>query len=300
MQEAAFALLRHGGKPRRAAPSSEEGLRAGVKALYADPAWEALARMFIDPSLEVGTILLLGGDAGRDRDSVRAIWEQLSSAIGGDSSGGAPLSLSFLGYRTMSYLFIEHSLKWIRTIAIVSFITVLVAALVVLRSLRALMTLAVLLSTSGLIWFGVLQLFEIYISIFLLFPMVFSICVGSDYALHILCRLQADRAWQLQAAATGSGESHDGVEWTYNAWASTGRAIAIAALTDGGVFAIYSLMRMVSIAQLMLAIVLAVAAIFAATVFLVPAMMFPRTTLGPARSWKSSPGGAGSGGGEPS
>ncbi len=268
-----IALAGHGGDPRKAAPRTPEEIRALVDKLHASPAWSTLAGMFISRDGRSGAILLLGGEAGTDMDTVEHTWGALESVIAAERREGDPIELSFLGYRTMSYLFATHSLASIRTVAVVTLIVVLTLSAFVLRRRRALLVVGTLMTTSCVVWFGLLQLLDIYVSIFLLFPLVFAVCVGSDYALHILCRLRADQA------DLGSGEAGDRIEWTRSAWNSTGRAIAFAAFTDGGVFLIYSLTPLVSASNVMVAVALAVAAIFACTVLLVPALIFPKSTV---------------------
>jgi hypothetical protein len=262
-------LARLDGDARRAVPRDPEQVREAVRALYADPAWSGLARMFVSPDLSLGTLLLLGGDAGTDVESVERVWRELDAVT---ASAGGPTRLSFLGYRTMAYLFVTHSLDCIRTMALVSLAVVLALTALCFRERRAVVVVGLLMATSTLVWFGVLQLFGIYISIFLLFPLVFAVCVGSDYALHILSRLHADRLESPGAS---------GLEWTRRAWTSTGRAVAVAALTDAGVFLVFSRTDLVSASQVMLAVALAVFTIFASTIVLVPALGLPRTRPAP-------------------
>ena len=97
----------------------------------------------------------------------------------------------------------------------------------------------------------------------LLFPLVFAMCIGSDYGLHLLC--------SYKAIEEGSGPTaHQTV--SDRVWATTGRAIAIAAVTDAAVFLIYAAMELVSASQIMLSVALAVAAVFLSTIVLVPAL----------------------------
>lgn len=257
---------------RELTPATREAIRSSVESLHNDDGWKSMAGMFVDTEAKVGTILLMGGDADADADAdaVASLWRELETLVAGVEAEGQPhdsdvLELSFLGYRTMSYLFTEYSMRWIRVTAVVSLLTVLVLAALFLRELRALLVVVLLAVTSGILWFALLQVAGIYVSIFLLFPLVFALSIGSDYGLHVLCRLRA---------SPEAGE--------HSFWASIGRAIAIAALTDAGVFVIYSPMKIVSASHVMTAVALAVVAVFASTALLVPALALRKARGGDA------------------
>jgi predicted RND superfamily exporter protein len=198
---------------------------------------------------------------------VGAIWRELEALLAEESQPDDPIELSFLGYRTMSYLFTEHGLKWMRITAVVALATVLALAALFLRAARALLIVFLLAVTSGLVWFALLQIAGIYLSIFLLFPLVFAMSIGSDYGLHFLCRLRAARL-RGEDTTLPPARGRD----PHSVWYSTSRAVAIAALTDAGVFLIYSRTALVSASQVMIAVALAVAAVFACTALLIPAL----------------------------
>jgi len=266
--------------PETALPKTSEELHEKAKALYGEPHWASMAAAFFDPELTIGTILLLAGDAGTDMESVSRVWNELERILQKYDSEDSPIELSFLGYRTMAFLFARHSERWIYITMIVSLCVVLVLTAIFLRELRAVFAIAVLLVLGGVWWLAALEFAGIHISIFLLFPLVFAMCIGSDYGLHMLCRLRTDRR-----ALGAQADEISPVVWTRSAWSTTGRAIAIAALTDGVVFFISSQMSLVSASQVMLAAALAVAAIFGCTIFLLPALAFPR----PPKGWSPSP-----------
>jgi predicted RND superfamily exporter protein len=265
------ALATNGGNVTSFLPTTTAELQETARSMYADPAWEPIVSLFVDPKLEIATILLLGGDAGTDMQSVRDTWNELDAALG---TGGGPLDASFLGYRTMAYLFATHSEYWIRVTLFVSLAVVLTLAIAFLRDMRAVLVIVVLLVLSSLWWLALLQLSDIHVSIFLLFPLVFTICIGSDYGLHMLCRLRADRRDHASNDADLSP-----LDWTHSAWSSTGRAIAIAALTDGVIFWLFAQMDLVSASQIMQAVALAVAAVFGCTILVVPALAFSKEEL---------------------
>ena len=269
--EAASTLATSGGDVTRFLPSTREEIEEFTRAMYSDPAWASIAGLFLDPNLEVATILLLGGDAGTDMQSVREAWTEFETALGTPNN---KLDTSFLGYRTMAYLFATHSERWIRVTLFVSLAVVLTLTLIFLRNYRAILVIVALMALSALWWLALLQLSGIHVSIFLLFPLVFTICIGSDYGLHMLCRLRADR----QRRPSSQGDLSP-LDWTRAAWSSTGRAIAVAALTDGAIFWLFGQMRLVSASQIMHAVALAVVAVFGCTILIVPALAFSKDEL---------------------
>jgi hypothetical protein len=199
-------------------------------------------------------ILVLGSDGAFEGiDSAEALWKDMEAIA---ATAPPHLRVSFFGYRTMSYLFVSYSLFWLRVLFAVSAAAVLALVALFVGDRKALLTVAALALSTGVLWTGLLHLRSIHVSIFLLFPLVFVVCVGSDFAVHLVWRLSR-------------GESRPLV------WRSTGRAIGLSAATTGLVFALFSNMRLVSAAQVMEAVALAVVAVLFATVLLVPAIYGP-------------------------
>jgi hypothetical protein len=247
--------------------SEAERSRQAVEEAFTSPLLAPFMGLFVDRDLSIGTIMLLGGDAGTDLDGVRRIWDELESIFEEETRPGDPVQFSFLGYRTMAYLFTTYSWKWIRITAGVSLTVVLLLTALFLRRIRAVALVALLMAGSSIWWLGALQLGGIYLSVFLLFPLVFAMCIGSDYGLHLLCSFEALKAEKPEKQTRLSPR-----ERSRSVWSTTGRAIAIAALTDAGVFGIFAGMELVSGSHIMLAVVLAVGAVFASTIILVPAL----------------------------
>jgi len=106
---------------------------------------------------------------------------------------------------------------------------------------------------------------DIYVSVFLLFPLVFVVCIGSDYGLHMLCRLRADRLDREIVGETAPSKQRD-------LWMTTGRAITLAAITDAVAFLIFAPARLVTVSHVMIAVALAVTAVFVTTALLVPTL----------------------------
>lgn len=244
------ALLRARGSPANAIPGTREAIVEALAAMDGDPGWRPLSSLFGDPKGSMALVILIAGEGWGEIAAAADLWKGLEEVAATAPPG---LRVSFLGYRTMSYLFVSYSLHWLRVLFAVSAAVVLVLVAVFVREAKALATVGALAVTTGVWWLGLLHARGIFISIFLLFPLVFVVCIGSDFGVHLVWRLSR-------------GEERASV------WRGTGRAIALSAATTGSVFALFSTMRLVSAAQVMEAVALAVAAVFAATVILVPAV----------------------------
>jgi predicted RND superfamily exporter protein len=239
-------------------------LREAIDTLHEDPVLAPLAGMFISYDADIATILLLGGDPGNDPEGVERLWNGLETIVQEESEGSG-LDISFLGYRTMAYLFSTYSLEWIGRTGLVSFMVVLFVTTLFLRQLRAVLLVGLLVITSASMWYVLIGLAGIYVSVFLLFPLVFIVCIGSDYGFHVLCRLRADRLDSEAGNPAAPNERQD-------IWATTGRAITLAAITDAVAFLIYAPVRLVSVSQVMIAVTLAVGAVFTTTAILMPTL----------------------------
>ncbi|MBN1853624.1 MAG: MMPL family transporter, partial [Pirellulales bacterium] len=151
----------------------------------------------------------------------------------------------------------------------VSQILVVLLTALVLRDVRAVLVLVLLMGGSSIWWFASLRLVGIYLSLFLLFPLVFIICIGTDYALHLFYRARSERIGKARTLPAGCSA---------RIWSTTGRAITAAAITDAGVFLIYSTMELVSGALVLRAMAIAVMVVYFCTLILVPAL-----------GWRESP-----------
>jgi len=245
------AFLAARGNPANAVPQAPGGIAGALREMDADPAWRPLSSLFgaADGSMAL-VILIAGTGTSADMDGAERLWRGLEAA-----AAGAPpdLRVSFLGYRTMSYLFVSYSIFWLRCLFGVSIAVVLLLVAVFIRDWKSFLTVAALAFATGLWWLGLLRARGIYVSIFLLFPLVFVVCIGSDFAVHLVWRLSRG---EKRAAVFGAA----------------GRAILLSAVTDGLVFALFSRMRLVSASQVMESVALAVVAVLAATAVLVPAV----------------------------
>ncbi len=269
---AAYELLRDGsmaaipkwlgakGDPIAVLPDDAASLADSMRGMAADVGWRPVSDLFY-AGTDIGVAILMVRDtAFEDLDGAERFWDELSQIVdeenaanaSADGDLAAPIRFSFLGYRTMAYLFFAESVRWLRVLFATSFVAALVLIAIFLRERRALLAIGSLMLATGVWWLGLLRLADIHVSIFLLFPLIFVISIGSDYGLH-LC-------WRLSR-----GEPRTEV------WRTTGRAISFSAVTDGAVFALFVTVGLLSASHVMAAVVFAVVAVFAATVLLVPA-----------------------------
>ena len=228
-----------------------------VDELWTSPLTRPLAGMFVDRQHSIATLLLIGGEVASEAREVERLYEQLEEVTAGVDRPGQ-FEVSFLGYRTMAWLFTENGARWLERAGQVSLALVALLSLVFFRSLRAACVALAVVGVGGLLWFALLDLVGIYLSVFLLFPLVFLLAVGSDYSLHLLCKL-----WV-------AGEPADRV------WRGTGRAIAIAALTDCVIFLLFAPVELLTARQVVLAVALAVVAVTVTTALIVPSFGVPK------------------------
>lgn len=253
-------LIAAGGDPIQAIPDTRPEILAEMRAMNSAEPWRPLSSLFFDEEANLGVaIILVTGDAFDQLAGSRRLWDALAEVVAecnaemsGNGDAAAPLRFSFLGYRTMAHLFFTTSESWLRILFCVSLaVSVLLVALL-LRDRRAVIAIGTLMLATGAWWMGLVRLCNLHLSVFLLFPLIFVISIGSDHGLHLCWRLSRGDRRRL-------------------VWRTTGRAICFSALTDGVVFALFVPVRLVSASQMMLAVVLAVVAVSAATLLLVPA-----------------------------
>jgi len=244
-------FLETGGELARSVPGSREEIDRTMRELHENPSWEPLAGLFFDRGRRIAVALVLLDEPFSRLDRARELFAELER-IAADASDDE-LAVSFLGYRTMSYLFLAESLRWLRILFLVSLGVAVAGVALFLRDRRAVVAVAILMVATGVWWVGLLRLVGLSLTVFLLFPLVFIVCIGSDYALH-LC-------WRLSRG-----------ERRLHVFATAGRAVLYSAVTDAAVFLLFAFGRLVSASQVMLAVVLAVISIFLSTTLLVPAV----------------------------
>ena len=259
-----------GGDLSRAAPDTREDIRSALTTMHSSPAWSPLVSVMTSPDLNLSVLIVRPPESAASTGSSTSstasleaageLYEKLEGVLEA-TRAEKPESVTthFLGYRTITYLFIQTSLFWMRVLFAASLLVACALLFLFTRSLRAVLTIAVVMAVTGVWWLGLLPLFGIYISVFLIFPVVFIVSIGSDYAVHLVLGV-------LGADARGAGE----------VYARTGKAVLFSVLTSSSVFFLFATMYLVSVTQVMLSVGLAVVATFVGTVLLVPLVMGSR------------------------
>jgi predicted RND superfamily exporter protein len=189
-------------------------------------------------------------ESSDDLSEVRGVLETMQDTVNTPMRPNG-VNVSVIGYRSISVLFIETSLRWLRRLFVASLVATCLVAAVALRDVRVVVALAGIVSLTGVAWFSLLPLFDVYVSVFLLFPLVFLVSLGSDYALHLF--------WHAHL-------HHD----TKQVYSETGKAVLFSALTDAAAFALFSLAYLTSVRQVMRASSLAVMLTLLLTFIVVP------------------------------
>ena len=256
-----------GGDLSRAAPSTREDIRSALTTMHSSPAWSPLVSVLSSPDLNLSVLIVRPPEsAGSTLSSTSStasleaagrLYGELEQAVEATRAAQPDgVTTHFLGYRTITYLFIQTSLFWMRVLFAASLLWACTLLFLFTRSLRAVLTVAVVMVVTGVWWLGLLPLFGIYISVFLIFPVVFIVSIGSDYAVHLVLGV-------LGAEERGAGE----------VYARTGKAVLFSVLTTSSVFFLFATMYLVSVTQVMLSVGLAVVATFLGTVLVVPLVM---------------------------
>ena len=215
-----------GGDLSRAAPSTREDIRSALTTMHSSPAWSPLVSVLSSPDLNLSVLIVRPPESAGSTISAASLaaagrlYGELESVL--DATRAAKpegVTTHFLGYRTITYLFIQTSLFWMRVLFATSLLGACALLFLFTRRLRAVLTVAVVMVVTGVWWLGLLPLFGIYISVFLIFPVVFIVSIGSDYAVHLVLGV-------LGAEERGAGE----------VYARTGKAVLFSVLTSSSVF----------------------------------------------------------------
>lgn len=259
-------------------PDSREEIETSLDEVFDSPL-ATYASLFINPpDYDIG-VMVYEIDQRPTFEATEDVWTALWATIGDVDEGyGKPddVSVHTYGYTATSYLFVKEQMPWLTYMSVAGFLVVTGLVWFFTRDLRATATVSTLVLVTTVWWLGVLPLFDIGLSITLMLPMVFIMSIGSDYAVHM--------TWNTERA--GGDALH--------VWETTGKAVMFSAITDGGAFAIFSLMRYNMMENAMLATSLAIAAIFLATVLIIPlfyrdAILAPDPEAGPEPTREAPP-----------
>ena len=244
-----------GGDLSRAAPDTQEEIQGALATMHSSPAWSPLVSVMTSPDLNLSVLIVRPPEPANSLAAAGELYGRLEHVLEETrAEEPAGVTTHFLGYRTVTYLFIQSSLFWMRVLFAVSLALACALLFIFTRSPRAVFTVALVMTVTGVWWLGLLPPFNIYISVFLIFPVVFIASIGSDYAVHLV--------W-------GTLKTGDAAR----VYGETGKAVLFSALTTSSVFFLFAATYLVSVTQVMLSVGLAVAAVFVGTVLLVPLVM---------------------------
>ena len=257
-------FLLAGGDLSRAAPDTREEIRGALTTMHSSPAWSPLVSVMTSADLNLSVLIVRPPEptaattSTASLEAAETLYRQLGEVLEATRSAQPEgVTTHFLGYRTITYVFIQSSLFWMRVLFAVSLAVAAALLFVFTRSVRAVLTVALVMVVTGVWWLGLLPLFNIYISVFLIFPVVFIVSIGSDYAVHLV--------WGVQKTGDAAG-----------VYGATGKAVLFSALTSSSVFFLFATTYLVSVTQVMLSVGLAVVATLVGTVLLVPLLMGSR------------------------
>jgi predicted RND superfamily exporter protein len=230
-------------------PASQNELRKTLVTMHQNPLWAPLIKLVSSQDLNL-SVLIVMPESSDDLTEVREVLETMQQAINAPTRPHN-VNVSVIGYRSISLLFIETSLRWLQRLFVASLFATCLVAAIAFRDVRVVVALASIVSLTGIAWFALLPLLDVYVSVFLLFPLVFLVSLGSDYALHLF--------WHARLS--------DDIAQVYG---ETGKAVLFSALTDAAAFGLFSLAYLTSVRQVMRASSLAVVLTLLATFLIVP------------------------------
>jgi predicted RND superfamily exporter protein len=246
-----------------AVPDSQVDLASTYKTMHNDPLWAPLIKLVSNPTANLGLMIVMptsSGDLAATRETLTTMQQAVDISM-----RPANLEVHVIGYRSISVLFIETSLRWLQRLFVASLIATCLVTLLAFRRWQIVLATAAIVSITGLVWFVLLPLVGVYISIFLLFPLIFLVSLGSDYALHLFWH--AHRAEQMLSSSSININKDSTQRDVYG---ETGKAVFFSAMTDAAVFGVFSLAYLSSVTQVMLASTLAVIITFITTLLVIP------------------------------
>ena len=248
-------FLTSGGVLERSAPTGADAIRAAYTQMHGS-AWAPLIELVSSPTLNVGVLIVVPPQA-TSLEEVQTLRNKMEGAVAAAAPQKPPaLQTNVLGYRTLTALFIQTSLFWMQVLFVVALAAAALIIWLFTRSWRSTLTVSLIMVLSGVWWLALLSLFNVYISIFLIFPLVFMVSSGSDYAVHLV--------WGLERTSRAQAQE---------VYATVGKAVLLSALTSAAVFGVFTFSYLISVSQVMLAVVLVVISTLLCTLLSVPLVM---------------------------
>jgi len=224
-----------------------------VAALEAEAPYHQLLAPLLSPDHAVGALYLLPppeGDGVAATDGARAAYQAAVAA----ARPPGDLDVRVYSFKLLARDFMAESQESLTVLYVVSLASTLVLFYGVTRDGRATAVVALPVLLSSLWWFGLLRLTIGSIGVYQLISLVFITSIGSDYAAYLVYKFRDTGDW----AGT---------------LRTTGRAVLFSALTDAGAFLVFSTTRVRSGGEMLLGAALAVGAILAATLLVVPGLL---------------------------
>ncbi len=246
------AYLTGGDDARDHAPTSRDAIERAIDEMMASPAWGGVARLLVAPEKDVTVIVVVPEDDSTSLEAAQRLWTVMHDVLAdADDARPSGVTAHVYGYRTIPYHFNVYSLKWLAILFGVSVVANVGLVAAFTRSWRATAAAAAPMVAASVMWAGLLAWTGTYVSIFLLFPMIFLTSIGSDYAAHL--------AWDF----------HEGRR-AEDVFATTGRAVWWVMVTDAGAFATFTVMYLESAQVIMTGATLAIATAAVASVLVTP------------------------------
>jgi predicted RND superfamily exporter protein len=235
-------------------PTTEEGLKAEVNAMFASPMKELASIIINHPTNDMAAMTFSVRAASYDEAA--EVWGQVWTAVGKANAtfGGHPpgdMTVAFVGNTATNYLFIAEELPWLAYMNIVDNIMLVLLVGLMTRSFRTTFVTLLLSTLTSLWWLALLPSFGIGLAITLTLPFAFIIAIGTDYGIHFM--------WNIQQ--TGNARE---------VFASTGKAVLFSAITTTGAFAFFIAVQNVAVSRTMFATMLAFIVIFLVTLLTIP------------------------------
>jgi predicted RND superfamily exporter protein len=234
-------------------PDTREGIETSLEEIRANPFWSPWLKMFIgkDDTIAFLPIIYL---AGYGWDESKALKSEVYQAIEKVEKPD-DVEIYVEGLRTSTYNFLAITSAWSWILFFLALAASLILMFLFVRKGRAVLAVALPMIFSCMWWLGIIPLFGIKINPGLIIPIIFITSIAPDYCDHLI--------WN--SYKTGS------VEHTFS---TTGKAILFSAITDFGVFFIFSFAYIRAfVAQPMLAVAICVAIMLLLTVMLIPALL---------------------------
>ncbi len=240
-------------------PTTEEGIRAEVNAMFNSP-MDELASIIVNYPVVIerpdqGMAAMTFSVKAATYDEAEEVWFQVWDAVerANVTFGGAPdgVRVAFVGNTATNYLFVAEQLPWLTYMSVAATIILFFLVLIFTRDIKATLVATGLAGITSIWWLGLLPFLNIGLAITLMLPLVFIFNIGTDYAVHII--------WSLKKV----GDAREVFE-------TTGKAILFSAITTAGAFAIFTFIRNVAVSRTMIATTLSIFVIFAATMLVIP------------------------------